>query len=123
MARRTFSEVDLAALNQDFGARQHLQSVMAAHSYTSLELDLGIATTTIYRMEQSGFDRRKTPRIPKRKFDEAKRRRTIYWVAREEYQGRYDYPALMARHNISKPTLLARQRAFRRQSAPMRNAA
>ena len=56
--------------------------------------------------------------------EEAFRRRRIYWLAREEFQSRYSDQAMMARHNISKTTLVRRQKqAYQQQAEQFRRAA
>lgn len=114
-----------AAVDADLIKRKELRRRMAENAAEIVTLEVGVSARTIQKVDRL----RKVcpalfPRIDQRKLEEAFRRRRIYWLAREEFQSRYSDQAMMARHNISKTTLVRRQKqVYQQQAEQIRRAA
>jgi len=112
-ARKKLTGLALIRLHDDLKERRRLRQVLSENSVEVLSLELDIGTTTIARMERCKFDADRFPQIDLTVLAEVKRRRTLYWLASEQYYPRYKDAALMARYDISKPTLTRRAKEWR----------
>ncbi len=114
-----------AAIDADLIKRKELRRRMAENAAEIVTREGGVSARTIKKVDRL----RKVcpalfPRIDQGKLEEAFRRRRIYWLAREEFQSRYSDQAMMARHNISKTTLVRRQKqVYQQQTEQFRRAA
>lgn len=114
-----------AAVDADLIKRKELRRRMAENAAEIVTLEVGVSARTIQKVDRL----RKVcpalfPRTDQAKLEEAFRRRRIYWLAREEFQSRYSDQAMMARHNISKTTLVRRQKqVYQQQTEQFRRAA
>lgn len=107
-----------AAVDADLIKRKELRRRMAENAADIVTLEVGISARTIQKVDRLRKVRPALfPRIDQKKLEEAFRRRRIYWRAREEFQRRYSDQVMMARHNISKTTLVRRQKQVYRQQA------
>lgn len=103
----------LLQLHEDLAERRRLRRILSENSVDVLCMELDIGATTIVRMERCKFDADRFPQIDPDVLAEVKRRRTLYWLASEQYYPRYKDAALMARYDISKPTLTRRAKEWR----------
>ena len=103
----------LIQLNADFAERYRLKRIMTENSLDVLEVEFNVSMCSLVRMERSGFQRDCCPILGAKVVADIERRRKIYWLTREQYEPRYSDRALMARYDISKPTLLRRAQEFR----------
>jgi len=112
-ARKKLTGLTLIRLHDDLKERRRLRQILSENSVEVLSLELDIGTTTIARMERHDFDESRFPLVDPGTLREVKRRRTLYWLASEQYYPRYKVTALMARYDISKPTLIRRVKEWK----------
>ncbi|MEC8823474.1 MAG: hypothetical protein VX673_05830 [Pseudomonadota bacterium] len=114
-----------AAIDADLIKRKELRRRMAENAAEIVTLEVGVSARTIRKVDSLMEVGPATfPRTDQTKLEEAFRRRRIYWLAREEFQSRYSDQAMMARHNISKTTLVRRQKqVYQQQTEQFRRAA
>lgn len=114
----------LIQLNADFAERYRLKRIMTENSLDVLEVEFNVSMCSLVRMERNGFAPDSCPILGPEVVADVERRRKIYWLTREQYEPRYSDRALMARYDISKPTLLRRAQEFRQaQQQEQRRAA
>ncbi|HAC30667.1 MAG TPA: hypothetical protein DCF82_23115 [Marinobacter hydrocarbonoclasticus] len=114
-----------AAIDADLIKRKELRRRMAENAAEIVTLEVGVSARTIRKVDSlMEVGPAIFPRTDQAKLEEAFRRRRIYWLAREEFQSRYSDQAMMARHNISKTTLVRRQKqVYQQQTEQFRRAA
>lgn len=113
----------LAQLNADFAERYRLKRIMTENSMDVLEAEFNVSICSLVRMEKNRFQPDCCPILGAKVVADIERRRKIYWLTREQYEPRYSDRALMARYDISKPTLLRRAQEFRAFQQEQRRAA
>lgn len=122
--RAKLTDEELSDLYSDLALREKLRRVLSDNSKDVLGLELGISEASVARMDRLDYCADRCPRIEPDIVKEVRKRRKVYWEAREVYDSRCTNIAIMSRYGISKSTLVRRLKEVRQaQRKEVRRAA
>lgn len=106
---RKLTECQMADFADDYAERERLRRIVSENARIVVAMELGVSAGTIQKVEKG----QKVPRVAPAKVTEVIRRRALYRLCLELYRSDYSDRVLMARYDISKPTLLRRAQEYR----------